>query len=217
MNDKLKKIIFEKLNTDLSKVEIIAHNESIWFIDRENKYWCLEFVKSGKLYWRYQFFTQFFDLFTLDRERFEPLIKEWVESILNSGVVLTKTYSDGFNPKVEAVLNNRITTTAAAERNSKNRLEDTLNNGVTSTHEIVGLSNDIVDSVLNNSITSTEVEFGVFRNEIVEDVLNNGITSMSKHSHPLGLQVSVILSNSITSSRPAKKSITIVDSVLNNE
>jgi len=195
MNDKLKKIIFEKLNTDLSKVEIIAHNESIWFIDRENKYWCLEFVKSGKLYWRYQFFTQFFDLFTLDRERFEPLIKEWVESILNSGVVLTKTYSDGFNPKVEAVLNS----------------------GVTSTHEIVGLSNDIVDSVLNNSITSTEVEFGVFRNEIVEDVLNNGITSMSKHSHPLGLQVSVILSNSITSSRPAKKSITIVDSVLNNE
>ena len=195
MNDKLKKIIFEKLNTDLSKVEIIAHNESIWFIDRENKYWYLEFVKSGKLYWRYQFFTQFFDLFTLDRERFEPLIKEWVESILNSGVVLTKTYSDGFNPKVEAVLNS----------------------GVTSTHEIVGLSNDIVDSVLNNSITSTEVEFGVFRNEIVEDVLNNGITSMSKHSHPLGLQVSVILSNSITSSRPAKKSITIVDSVLNNE
>jgi hypothetical protein len=40
---------------------------------------------------------------------------------------------------------------------------------------------------------------------------------MSKHSHPLGLQVRVILSNSITSSRPAKKSITIVDSVLNNE
>ena len=196
MNDKLKKIIFEKLNTDLSKVEIIVHNESIWFIDRENEYWYLEFVKSGKLYWRYQFFTQFFDLFTLDKERFEPLIKEWVESILNSGVVSTKTYSDGFNPKVEAVLNN----------------------DVTSTHEIVGLSNDIVDSVLNNSITSTEMEFGVFRNEIVEDALNNGVTSMSKHSHSLGLQVRIILnSSSITSSRPAKKSITIVESVLNNE
>jgi hypothetical protein len=38
------------------------------------------------------------------------------------------------------------------------------------------------------------VEFGVFRNEIVEDVLNNGVTS----------------------SRPANKSLTIVDSVLTN-
>ena len=69
-----------------------------------------------------------------------------------------------------------------------------LDNGITSTHEIAGLSNDIVDSVLNNGITSTEVEFGVFRNEIVEDVLNNGVTS----------------------SRPANKSLTIVDSVLTN-
>ena len=217
MTDRLKEIIFKKLNTDLSKVEIIVHNESIWFIDRENKYWYLELVPSGKLYWRYQFFTQFFDLFTMDRERYEPLIKEWVELVLKLGVESTKTYSDGFNPKVESVLNS----------------------GVTSTHEIAGLSNDIVDSVLNNGITSfgytnrerpvmveSVLNDGVssisamesIRPTAVESALNNGITSMSKHSHPLGLQVRVILnSSSITSSRPAKKSLTIVESVLNNE
>lgn len=216
MTDRLKEIIFKKLNTDLSKVEIIVHNESIWFIDRENKYWYLELVPSGKLYWRYQFFTQFFDLFTMDRERYEPLIKEWVELVLKLGVESTKTYSDGFNPKVESVLNS----------------------GVTSTHEIAGLSNDIVDSVLNNGITSfgytnrerpvmvesvinngvtrTLARYGVTSQEM-ESVLNNGITSMSKHSHPLSLQVSVILSSGVTSSRPAKKSLTIVESVLNNE
>jgi hypothetical protein len=172
MNDKLKKIIFEKLNTDLSKVEIIAHNESIWFIDRENKYWCLEFVKSGKLYWRHQFFTQFFHLFTLDRERFEPLIKEWVESILNSGVVLTKTYSDGFNPKVEAVLNNNITSTEVEFGVFRNEIvEDVLNNGVTSmskhSHPL-GLQ---VSVILSNSITSSRPAKKSIT--IVDSVLNN--------------------------------------------
>jgi len=216
ISDRTKQFIFNNLIQDLSNVEMIRHDQSLWFIDREKKYWYLELVKTGKLYWRYQFFTEFFDMYSIDREVYEPIIREFVE----------------------LVLNNRITTTAAAERKSKNRLEDALNSGnppfliagsipntdinsvlndgvssthsskwnsaigveavlssgITSTHEIVGLSNDIVDSVLNNGITSTEVEFGVFRNEIVEDVLNNGVTS----------------------SRPANKSLTIVDSVLTN-
>jgi hypothetical protein len=193
ISDRTKQFIFNALIKDLSNVEMIRHDESLWFIDREKKYWYLELVKTGKLYWRYQFFTEFFDMYSIDREVYEPIIKEFVE----------------------LVLNNRITTTAAAERKSKNRLEDALNsgnppfliagsipntsmdsvlnNGITSTHEIVGLSKDIVVSVLNNGITSTEVEFGVFRNEIVEDALNDGITL----------------------SRPANKSLTIVDSVLN--
>ena len=194
ISDRTKQFIFNALIKDLSNVEIIRHDNSLWFIDREKKYWYLELVKTGKLYWRYQFFTEFFEMYSIERSVYEPIIREFVE----------------------LVLNNRITTTAAAERKSKNRLEDALNsgnppfliagsipntsmdlvldNGITSTHEIVGLSNDIVDSVLNNGITSTEVEFGVFRNEIVEDVLNNGVTS----------------------SRPANKSLTIVDSVLTN-
>jgi hypothetical protein len=56
------------------------------------------------------------------------------------------------------------------------------------------IPNTSMDLVLDNGITSTEVEFGVFRNEIVEDVLNNGVTS----------------------SRPANKSLTIVDSILSD-
>ena len=47
MNQNLKKIIFKKLYQDLSNVEIITHNESIWFIDRENKYWYIIYEKNG--------------------------------------------------------------------------------------------------------------------------------------------------------------------------
>lgn len=136
MTDRIKKIIFNKLITDLSGVEMIIHNNSIWFIDRENKYWYLELVNDGKLYWRYQFFFQFFSLFSMDREEFEPLIKEWVELVLN--------------------------------------------NGVTSMHPMNITENSLMESALN---------------KLMESALNNGITS----------------------SRPAKKSLTIVESVLNNE
>ena len=151
---------------------MIRHDESLWFIDREKKYWYLELVKTGKLYWRYQFFTEFFEMYSIERNVYEPIIKEFVE----------------------LVLNNRITTTAAAERKSKNRLEDALNSGNPPFLIAGSIPNTSMDLVLDNGITSTEVEFGVFRNEIVEDVLNNGVTS----------------------SRPANKSLTIVDSVLTN-
>ena len=171
MNDKLKKIIFEKLNTDLSKVEIIVHNESIWFIDRENEYWYLEFVKSGKLYWRYQFFTQFFNLFTMDRKEYEPLIKEWVESVLKLGVESTKTYSDGFNPKVESVLSSGITSTCQQMLRQSNEVESALNSSITSmskhSHPL-GLQ---VRVILSNTITSSRPAKKSIT--IVDSVLNN--------------------------------------------
>ena len=172
ISDRTKQFIFNALIKDLSNVEMIRHEESLWFIDREKKYWYLELVKTGKLYWRYQFFTEFFEMYSIERNVYEPIIKEFVE----------------------LVLNNRITTTAATERKSKNRLEDTLNSGNPPLLIAGSIPNTSTDLVLDNGITSTEVEFGVFRNEIVEDVLNNGVTS----------------------SRPANKSLTIVDSVLTN-
>jgi hypothetical protein len=172
ISDRTKQFIFNALIKDLSNVEMIRHEESLWFIDREKKYWYLELVKTGKLYWRYQFFTEFFEMYSIERNVYEPIIKEFVE----------------------LVLNNRITTTAAAERKSKNRLEDALNSGNPPLLIAGSIPNTSMDLVLDNGITSTEVEFGVFRNEIVEDVLNNGVTS----------------------SRPANKSLTIVDSVLTN-
>ena len=172
ISDRTKQFIFNNLIKDLSNVEIIRHDESLWFIDREKKYWYLELIKTGKLYWRYQFFTEFFNMYSIDREVYEPIIKEFAELVLNNG----------------------ITSTAAAQGTGNKPLEDALNNGITSTETTMAVSSKMVSTVLNNGITSTQVEYGVFRNEKVEDALNNGVTS----------------------SRPANKSLTIVDSVLND-
>ena len=50
MINRIKEVIFKKLYKDLSKTEIIPYQNGIWFIDREKKYWYLEYKKNGDLY-----------------------------------------------------------------------------------------------------------------------------------------------------------------------
>ena len=90
MNERLKKIIFKKLDKDLSHAEIIVDdNKSIWFIDRANRYWYLELKSEGVLWWRYSFFNDFFPLFGMERKEYEPVIAEWVEKHLKNEVSST--------------------------------------------------------------------------------------------------------------------------------
>ena len=87
MHERLKKIIFKKLDQDLGHAEIIVDdNNSIWFIDRANKYWYLELRSEGVLWWRYSFFNDFFPLFGMERKEYEPVIAEWVEEVLKCNV-----------------------------------------------------------------------------------------------------------------------------------
>ena len=92
MHERLKKIIFKKLDQDLGHAEIIVDDDkSIWFIDRTNKYWYLELRSSGTLWWRYTFFNDFFPLFGMERKEYEPVIAEWVEEVLKHGVSSTNS------------------------------------------------------------------------------------------------------------------------------
>jgi hypothetical protein len=171
MNDRLKKIIFNKLNEDLSHVEIILHNDSLWFIDRENKYWYLEFQKGGKLYWRYQFFAKFFPIFTLERDDYEELIKEWVESVLNCGVTTTLKDFYDFDVTVESVLNCGVTTTTTFTEVDVVQVESVLNCGVTTTSPNPSNGKFEVESVLNGGIKYVISADRTF--DDVEMVLNN--------------------------------------------
>ena len=89
VSDRLKQLIFKQLYKELGNAEIIPYNDSIWFIDREEKYWYFEFENTGTLYWRYSFFPSFFTIFSLEREDFEPILSSWVEEVLNHKVSTT--------------------------------------------------------------------------------------------------------------------------------
>jgi hypothetical protein len=108
MHPRLKKIIFNKLYEDLKNAEIIPYKDSIWFIDREKKYWYLEYEKSGKLWWRYDFFTNFFRLFSMERSEYERVIADWVEEVLNFKVDTTHVIEFVLFNVVEEVLNSTL-------------------------------------------------------------------------------------------------------------
>ena len=134
MHERLKKIIFKKLDQDLGQAEIIVDdNNSIWFIDRGNKYWYLELKSVGVLWWRYSFFNDFFPLFGMERKEYEPVIAEWVEEVLKCNVSSFGDYN---------VLNPNV-------------MEEVLKHGVSSTYYMTFAKLRKVEGVLKRRVSST--------------------------------------------------------------
>ena len=129
MNERLKQFIFKKLDQDLGHAEIIVDDsKSIWFIDRANKFWYLELSREGVLWWRYTFFNDFFPLFGLERQEYEPVISEWMEEVLKRGVSSTE-FNDGVQSvRAEKVLKRRVSSTAAGSTSLCVPVEEVLNN-----------------------------------------------------------------------------------------
>ena len=127
VSDKLKQIIFKQLYKELSNIEIIPYKGSIYFIDRENKYWYFEYEKSGMLWWRYDFFTNFFLIFSLEYNDYQKVIGDWVEEVLNCKVNTTEMKFPWYQRQVEEVLNCKVNTTATKNWLSKTKVEEVLN------------------------------------------------------------------------------------------
>lgn len=151
ISNKLKDTIFKKLYKELSKVEIIPYNDSIWFIDRKNKYWYFEYENDGTLWWRHSFFDNFFVWFSVERYYFEPIISEWVEEVLNCKVNTTcRRYSHDCG-WVEEVLNCKVNTTGEMNLIAHFMVEEVLNCEVTKTHGEVSGRTVKINEVLNGN------------------------------------------------------------------
>ena len=126
VSDRLKDIIFKKLYKELSKVEIIPYKESVYFIDRDNKYWYFEYEKDGKLWYRYDFFISFFVLFSLEWYEYDKVMGEWVEEVLNCRVTTISSLFNLYSNPVKEVLNCKVTTISAAREYVGKRVEEVL-------------------------------------------------------------------------------------------
>jgi len=196
MHERLKRIIFKKLDQDLGQAEIIVDdNKSIWFIDRANKYWYLELRSSGTLWWRYTFFNDFFPLFGMVREEYEPVIAEWVEEVLKRGVsstilrsinrttpveeVLKRGVSSTLQSKIAyqnqvgEVLNSRVDTTLAMNFAFPPGVEEALKRGVSSTQRNHMNDCDELEEALKREVYSTQCNVGLQGSRPVEEVLES--------------------------------------------
>ena len=160
MHERLKRIIFKKLDQDLGHAEIIVDdNKSIWFIDRANKYWYLELRSSGTLWWRYTFFNDFFPLFGMVREEYEPVIAEWVEEVLKHGVSSTEFEKTRDYLEVEEVLKHGVSSTLSGFPLMDVGVEEVLKREVYSTQCNVGLQGSRpVEEVLESKASPTTVD-----------------------------------------------------------
>jgi hypothetical protein len=155
MNPRLKQIIKNKLSEDLSSVSIINYNGSIWFIDTKSKYWYLELYKKTKtLWWRLDFFEDFFILFGMEQREFVPIIIEWVEEVLNSRVYITKVWRGIDSNGVEEVLNGKILSTVGNLPPSQVMVEKILGE-VVSTQGTPASFRMEVGEVLKSEVVST--------------------------------------------------------------
>jgi len=157
--DRLKKIIFRKLYDDLSHVEIIPYVDSIWFIDRDKKYWYFEYEpKMEFLWWRDSFFEDFFILFSLEVNEFQPILAEWVKEVLNSKVITTSDWGFIHGCRVEEVLNCGDTAPTFIK--------------VDSNRPLTGQFDPMVENVLNYKVDTASPTLGE-RLSVLEGVLNN--------------------------------------------
>ena len=171
VSDRLKKFIFDKLYKELSHLEIIPYDNSLFFIDRKEKYWYLELENNGTLYWRFGFFSEFFQPFSMESPVYVKIISDWVEEVLNHKVSTTIVKNISFPFKVEEVLNHKVSTTKGGGSLTALPVEEVLNHKVSTTINVDGTYFLKVEEVLNHKVSTTQVNELDKRNQ-VERVLN---------------------------------------------
>jgi len=124
--EKFKQGFIKDIEKELNKCEIIynPNTKGIWFINREEKYWYLEYkVETNYLWWRYDFFKSYMTLFSMSSEVFQELISEWVENKLNGEVDTTDNCRESLFYNVEDTLNCKVLSTKKVFNNRLSQRE----------------------------------------------------------------------------------------------
>jgi len=190
IHPKLKKLIAKYLLRDLHRVEIIYYRDSIWFIDRENRYWYFEYHKVDKhLWWRWTHFTQALKMFSMDGEKEQSIFGELVNMILTKKQKLESKYPNKIFKTVGSVIN--FKDEVGEELNFE--VEKTLSGGSKKTmdaHKVLDQEikttdghgwkpRAVVDEVLNNEVKTTKRAVMDYIDE-VDEVLNNKVETTDK-------------------------------------
>ena len=182
--EKFKQGFIKQIEKELNKCEIIynPNTKGIWFVNREEKYWYLEYkVDTNYLWWRYDYFRMFMELFCMDGNVFREIISEWVENKLNGKVDSTTSKGLILKGMVEDTLNCKVDTTKSLNFPNGLAVEDTLNCKVLSTYRLIGNENERVEDTLNCKVESTK-KSGFIKSDLVEDTLNCKVLS-TKSNH----------------------------------
>lgn len=134
VSGKLKNIISNKLYDDLSKLDVILFEDSIWLVDVEKKYWVLEYRPEGLLIYRYDFFSYFFVWYSLQVSESEPMIVDVFKKLIDVNSL------DGFIHPINVMV---------GIHTWNGMMNNLLSNGVIKTEECHSQRNNKVNDMLN--------------------------------------------------------------------
>ena len=175
VSDRLKKFIFDKLYKELSHLEIIPYENSLFFIDRKEKYWYLELENNGTLYWRFGFFSEFFQPFSMESPVYVKIISNWVEEVLNHKVSTTMCSYILSTKPVEEVLNHKVSTTSNSPFRNEFGVEEVLNHKVSTTARVSPSNKTKVEEVLNHKVK--KIKLGRYSTlSKVDEIVNHKVS-----------------------------------------
>lgn len=108
INIRLKKIIFNKLNSDLEKFVFLPFGRETWIIDMDDKSWFFLSDCFGQVYYNTIFFDRFFRLFSLNQNEYQPLLKEWFEDVTSQNIRTIARRTGNFDYMIEPLLKKNI-------------------------------------------------------------------------------------------------------------
>ena len=181
--EKFKEGFIKKIEKELSKCEIIYNDntESIWFINREKKYWYLEYVcETNVLFWRPTFFNLYINIFSIDDETFKSVISKWVEDVLNCKVLSTKSTSLHKRIWVGETLKCEVLSTERFGLSQLHQVGETLNCKVLSTSPMLNPPEGTVEETLKCEVLST-CKLERINSNVIDETLNYEVKSVIKY------------------------------------
>jgi len=108
INNRLKKVIYYKLDEDLKNFIVHPYGNEIWLIDKENKSWFLQIESKGDLWFNQKYFNTFFALFSMGSSEYSKILKEWTEKVLDIKLKTCSRKNTNYEYLIEGVLSESV-------------------------------------------------------------------------------------------------------------
>lgn len=105
-NKKLQKLVFDKIDCDLSNATYHPHGQEIWIIDFDTKEWYFIYSNNGQLWYNQKIFNLNLPLFSLNNSENQKLLKIWFEKSLNLIVNKISRKNSNMDYYIDGVMRN---------------------------------------------------------------------------------------------------------------
>jgi len=108
IHPKMMKTLSDKIKDDFSDVSVINLNGNIWFINPNSKYWYLQVNREGALFWREEYFSTFFTIFSLEYPETDEFLCLFVKEYMSTNIKKITSLDSDLNDLLDWVLNKNI-------------------------------------------------------------------------------------------------------------